>query len=916
LRQKFDPLAYLFCVILSITTTACQTLPTYQSQTGSDKPSIPVIQTSDTLLAEGPRRQMLTMPSLVKTQTMSIPSSGESQALSPLFNLSSAQGISPQPGTHLVTFHSRPTHPQHQIKMPVTGGFRLVLVAGPQAKMLDGDATDGEACLQLPQGTWDTLLYLPNTWGSQSRLRVQDRFYYVDEQVSSPLQANTLRLGTRPLPVPQDWHSPDGNTFVLNFNAQQISHFQLLWRIRSEQAAFPPGVAQLGPEGGILELPGVARLEMPPGALNESTIVRMSQLLNAPDRSIICHPDGDECNSGVDFASAIVQLQPRGLKLAKVAKLDIPTNKSRLGNNHPSVIMYSATATLEPDDWSYEPFMGFFEDQLVDDLSLVSDDVPFAVLQFAYFTKFIGAHIKPTSNARPFKPIPGNKPYSINQKSITQQNFHTRVIDPDHNSSDELKRCFDNGLINLRMVDNYLNNAYLYFFEKLNMEIPNASFPHPVNRRAVILVEVSPDASIEFAKVESRSSKASGGVYMAIFACKMTSPQRVVETVIHETFHTFQYAFSKYTKDFISNEDKWFIESSATFMEAYLTSKFLQDYGLSEYDPELSTYVGWIQNSQKNLDVTLPLRWPRQLPGPYSGVGFISHILLGNKILCSTSHRPCTPTQALADLTKEYNRLMRDSNAGVNGPRSTQAFNALIMKKNGYKDPFAFGYEGYAHHALSQEILSVLQFPFSKPHYIPGFKDNITYLESVNFGEEVTVGSAYTEQKPLAFTVQIPNLASKYIPIKAGPDVTSIAIRLRVAENGQDPVLTPLTYSKGERTQDYLHAHGILLHKEKQNSKEVWRPVPSATFQPVSTLATDFRQPQAQTSELLAVGLVLANSYWKDYRPLNPGAGAQERFESAIHVTATVEVFARTPSKCPPASLCVTLPIHSSQSSI
>jgi hypothetical protein len=901
--MKYLSLGVLGFLILML--FACQPLLSLQSQTSSDKPSISVIQANEMVLAEGSRRQMLTMPSLVKTQTMSIPSSGESQALSPLFKLSSAQGISLQPGTHLVTFHSRPTHPQHQIKMPVTGGFRLVLMAGPQAKILDGDATDGEARLQLPQGTWDTLLHLPNTWGNQSRLRVQDRFYYVDEQVSSPLQANILRLGTRPLPVPQDWHSPDGNTFVLNFNTQQASHFQLLWRTRSEPPAFPPGVAQMGPDGGVLELPGVARLEMPPGALNESTIVRMSQLLKAPDRSIICHPDGDECNSGVDFASAIVQLQPMGLKLTKVAKLDIPTNKVRLGNNHPSMILYSATITLDPDDWVYEPFMGFFEDQLVDDLSLVSDDVPFAVLQFAYFSKFIGTHIKPNSGMRPWRYYRQLKTSAVS----VSNNFY--IVEPSEDGVDHDNGCHEKVESNMSNLDYLLNHTYSVL-HKLNMEAPNAKFPHPITKRHVILVEINPNSSIEFARVEPASVKANRGTYMAIYACNMTSPQRVVETVIHETFHTFQYAFSKYTKDFIPNEDKWFIESSATFMEAYLASEFLQDYALSEYDPELSTYVGWIQNSQRNLDVTLPLRWPRQLPGPYSGVGFMSHILLGNKILCSTP-RLCTPTQALADVTKEYNRLMRDSNAGINGPRSTQALNAFIMKKNGYKDPFAFGYEGYAHHALSQEILSVLKFPFSKPHYIPGFKDNITYLESVNFGEEVTVGSAYTEQKPLAFTVQIPNLASKYIPIKAGPDVTSIAIRLRVAENGQDPVLTPLTYSKGERTQDYLHAHGILLHKEKQNSKEVWRPVPSATFQPVSTLATDFRQPQAQTSELLAVGLVLANSYWKDYRPLNPGAGAQERFESAIHVTATVEVFARTPSKCPPATLCVTVPLPKSQ---
>jgi hypothetical protein len=109
-------------IIAIIFLSACQPLPSLQSQTSSDKPSISVIQANEMVLAEGPRRQMLTMPSLVKTQTMSIPSSGESQALSPLFKLSSAQGISLQPGTHLVTFHSRPTHPQHQIKIGFDGG--------------------------------------------------------------------------------------------------------------------------------------------------------------------------------------------------------------------------------------------------------------------------------------------------------------------------------------------------------------------------------------------------------------------------------------------------------------------------------------------------------------------------------------------------------------------------------------------------------------------------------------------------------------------------------------------------------------------------------------------------------------------------------------------------------------------------
>jgi hypothetical protein len=323
-----------------------------------------------------------------------------------------------------------------------------------------------------------------------------------------------------------------------------------------------------------------------------------------------------------------------------------------------------------------------------------------------------------------------------------------------------------------------------------------------------------------------------------------------------------------------------------------------------------------IQNSQKETTSTLPLRWPNQLPDPYSAVGFVSHILLSNKILCSTHNRECRPEQALADVTKVYQQLMLNGNAGVNGPRSNQALNTLLMKKNGYKDPFAFGYEGYAHHALSQEILSVLKFPLSKPHYIPGFKDSVTYLDSVDFGEEVTVGSAYTEQKPLTFAIQIPNLAAKYIPIKAAPEVTSITIRLRSGENATEPVLMPQTYSRGDRTQDYLHVHGILLHKEKQNSNDVLRPVPGATFQAVSTSPTKFSQPQEKSREPLTVGLVLANSYWKDVRPENRGAGAKERFISAIHATATIEVFANVASKCPPASLCVTVPVPSSQSVI
>jgi outer membrane protein assembly factor BamB len=169
------------------------------------------------------------------------------------------------------------------------------------------------------------------------------------------------KLGVRPFPIPATWNA--GSDYTLEFQPQNIPAFTLRW-IKSQASApdFPPGLAEIGPAGGNVDLPGVAKLAVPAGAVNQKTLFRISQVSQAMGLQTQCESRilaAESCVPGFDFASALVKLEPFKLQLNTPASLTLVVDSARLGNNHPGTLRYKANQTsgLDPESWVFDPLL-------------------------------------------------------------------------------------------------------------------------------------------------------------------------------------------------------------------------------------------------------------------------------------------------------------------------------------------------------------------------------------------------------------------------------------------------------------------------------------------------------------------------------------------------------------------------------
>jgi len=195
---------------------------------------------------------------LPHTQTLTEPSLEELEELAPL--LADFETANPEttetdfaishvkhPRLHVIQFKAGARNTKKQVKIPSTGTFKLVLEAGNKAKIVDGDASDGEARLKLPKGTFDTLFHLQRNWQKNSKLKIKDPLYALEDTLHSKKGrlfqlSRWSRLGLRALPIPDSWHSPDGNALVLHFDAKRVKEFQMIWYQRNEPAPLPPSI--------------------------------------------------------------------------------------------------------------------------------------------------------------------------------------------------------------------------------------------------------------------------------------------------------------------------------------------------------------------------------------------------------------------------------------------------------------------------------------------------------------------------------------------------------------------------------------------------------------------------------------------------------------------------------------------------
>ena len=150
----------------------------------------------------------------------------------------------------------------HGIQMPDVGFFEILFRQGTQYRVVDGDARDGKAVVELPEGVYHFGLEAGEGWNSRSTLTFVDDLYYLRDTLrqSHPwflASRKMVSLGVKPLPVPESWRGRAGGDVVLGFEAENLDAFRLVWKTQEGVAPYPPGVGKIGVAGGRLALPGV-----------------------------------------------------------------------------------------------------------------------------------------------------------------------------------------------------------------------------------------------------------------------------------------------------------------------------------------------------------------------------------------------------------------------------------------------------------------------------------------------------------------------------------------------------------------------------------------------------------------------------------------------------------------------------------
>lgn len=322
---------------------------------------------------------------------------------------------------------------RNTIKMPSNGNFNLTIKKGTKFSVIDNDGTDGNAIIELPENAVNYFLGVPDKDDDKKvvntgKITVEDKLYYTkqemkawtkkeretffekekkgkkedekafstkDEKSEKEYESNGTcytvekeegtwyKLGKRAVSIPSEWKADNGNNYVLNFKNEGISNF-ILRGYKQDNAndfSYPDGINLIGVKGGVVELTGVGKLELPEGALDKDTFISMKQELQAYQYIIYSgeHP------TVYDYISPVIKIEPFGLKLNKTAKIYAETDIKRLGNNHPYVLKDSGSFSIDKKKWitSYDIFP--------DGIKKLNwkTNFPAAMNQLGFFAKFI-----------------------------------------------------------------------------------------------------------------------------------------------------------------------------------------------------------------------------------------------------------------------------------------------------------------------------------------------------------------------------------------------------------------------------------------------------------------------------------------------------------------------------------------------
>lgn len=204
---------------------------------------------------------------------------------------------------------------------------------------------------------------IPDSNGS---LKMDDALYHLAQTLTPSADGSWYKMSGRPLPVPDTWFSVDKGEYILSFLNTGLPQISTRW-VSSREVSFPAGMKQIGLAGGTIELPGVAKLEIPANALSSAKIIKITQILEAPSRAARFEPNPNDASSyyhlpyGFDYASPVVKIEPFGLRLNVSGKVTLPLFKEAYKNltAYPANLVTQDINDLQngvDSGWEKDPF--------------------------------------------------------------------------------------------------------------------------------------------------------------------------------------------------------------------------------------------------------------------------------------------------------------------------------------------------------------------------------------------------------------------------------------------------------------------------------------------------------------------------------------------------------------------------------
>lgn len=831
-------------VMLAFLLVSCQFMPT---QTGNQKPIAADVRPAFGTKADNSgQSQTLIFPSQVTPQTFALINKPDAKGKFWWVRFTVAKEIYPKPAQTEISgddedddsderaeeksedadHDDRPA--THRIWIPENGNFKVNLVAGSRFQVIDSDARDQEATVQVPTALLSTYLRLEGPKSKESKknkpaierkLTLVESLYNVNQTVSrigperegkrdrDEQKQPWLKLGNRPFPVPTSWSSPEGQKYVLNFSNQGVQRFVTRW-YRAQTGAqldYPVGLKEIGPAGGMVELPGVAKLEIPAGAIETPTVVKITQMLQVEANNKKCQNLSDvspgTCLPGYDFITPVVKLEPFGLKLNSPARLLLPTDAVRVGNNSPYMIEHTASETAKSEEWYFSPYLtslGNSESQ-----ASIQDEI--GVKQFVYVAKQFPSDVTPDQGATvEFFEVEFDSGFTIQQQAQSSKvNF--RINNKSQGSDLEIKKT--------------LQAATKYFRDKLGLKPPVPWKEVPPSGKKFIPVVLNelpvPHATgngVDYGSAQTwwlpqtLFSLKYLGTDITLSRCANATDCDIpatLEAAAHELFHVIEdgyyldqnnqyghltkqhYEDNLGRNDSHIGKDNWVDESIASYMGASFVTNQLKPPGLFLLN---LLYAGWLIDSQSVLPISL-----HQHTSFYHGNAFFTD-------LAAQTGGGLQGDQIVANVIKAYGKQLEEDDNKIPAytTRGLKALNDTLDLPQAYTN--------YAVDAYQSKNINLFDTQYKIPQ------------PPVN--QVVDIDSTHTQSNPKLFDVTADNLGTQIVQLNPSASLSdaTLVVKFKNQSNGSyvDPSQIPVPGEPDLSAASYFSVNAFPLNDKSE----------------------------------------------------------------------------------------------------